>query len=195
MHKAFTTAALAAATAGSSLAIWAGPASAKPNQLSYEIDNGMTWTLANGQRHIASAVVGSYADAGVVADIGLADAFNGIQFTGSGPLADNIWIGDGDQAYTPGTHQLSDGANFTYGFDNHDGTFYMTDGAYAGQTLSVAEIQQDFHGSEVYAWVGVVYSGSPVEGNVTSINGQNTHHRSMGVAPSGHNHILTAFVR
>jgi hypothetical protein len=156
--------------------------------LGYEVDNGASWTLATHPASISAPLVGnSYGDAGIVADIGPASAFNGITLTGSASVTDNIWIGDGTQAYTAGTHPFaSDPVNFTYGFDNHNGTFYITDYKgtgtnYAGQNLTIAQIQTDFAGSEAFAWVGVVYGGTNVSGFVTSVNGRSTGHRVMSV--------------
>ena len=194
---------LVAATAAGGLTFFglmmAGAASASTSGLSYEVDDGVSWTLATGPSSLSAPTQSAtYADAGVVADIGPASQFAGITATGSANLADNIWIDDStnsqpSEAITPGTHLLSDGVNFSYGFDNHNGTFTMQSGPYAGQTLSYADIQQDFAGHEAFAWVGVVYSGSTIKGFVTSINGQNTSHRNVGVALSGG--TVTAYVK
>jgi hypothetical protein len=179
--KMITTVALFAAAVATPLVMSAGAASASTSGLNYEVDDGVSWSLSASPSNLSAPVQSTYADAGVVADIGQASSFNGISFTGSGPLADNIWIGNGAEAYTPGTHLLSDGADFSYGFDNGNGTFYMASGTHAGQTLTVSDINTDFAGSEAYAWVGVVYTGTNVSGTVTSINGQNTSHRSTNV--------------
>src|SRR6266571_2423488 len=90
----------------------------------------------------------------------LVDAgFQGIAVTGSANLADNIWISNGsDEAVTPGTYSLGSPVDFSYGFDNHNGTFWMASGPYAGQTLTAAQIAADFPDSEAYALVGVVYT-------------------------------------
>jgi hypothetical protein len=137
----------------------------------YEVDNGSSWALANMPLALKNADAG-YEDAGVVVDLGLASNFAGITFTGSGPLKDNMWITDGSEAFTPGEHSLSSTVDFSYGFDNGDGTFYMSSGPYAGQTLTVAQIDSDFAGYEAYAWVGVTSDGSStVDGHVSSVNG------------------------
>lgn len=181
----------------------AGAVSASTSGLSYEVDDGVSWTLATGPSSLsAPAQSASYADAGVVANLGLADNFasvdtpTGVPFTGSANLRENIWIGDGTEASTPGTHPLSEGVNFTYGFSNGDGTFWITTSpkpALVGQSLNAAQIAADFPGDQIYAWVGVVYSGSSVKGYVTSINGQNTSHRNVGVTLSGS--TVTAYVK
>jgi hypothetical protein len=139
----------------------------------YEVDNGSSWALANMPLALRNADTG-YEDAGLVVDIGPAANFAGITFTGSGPLKDNIWITDGSEAFTPGEHSLSSTVDFSYGFDNGDGTFYMSSGPYSGQTLTVAQIDSDFAGYEAYAWVGVTSDGSStVTGHVSSVNGTN----------------------
>jgi len=137
----------------------------------YEVDNGFSWALANMPLALKNANAG-YEDAGVVVDLGLASHFSAISITGSGPLKDNIWITDGSEAFTPVEHSLSSTVDFSYGFDNGDGTFYMTSGPHAGQTLTVAQIDSDFAGYEAYAWVGVTSDGSStVTGHVSSVDG------------------------
>jgi hypothetical protein len=137
----------------------------------YEVDNGSSWALANMPLALKNANAG-YEDAGVVVDLGLASHFSAISITGSGPLKDNIWITDGSEAFTPGEHSLSSTVDFSYGFDNGDGTFYMTSGPHAGQTLTAAQIDSDFAGYEAYAWVGVTSDGSStVTGHVSSVDG------------------------
>lgn len=173
----------------------AAPALASTQGLNYEVDNGVSWTLANGPSALAQRVQAGYADAGVVTDIGPAADFQGISVTGSANLADNIWISSGnDEAVTPGTHPLSSTVDFSYGFDNHDGTFWLASGPYAGQTLTVAQIAADFPNSEAYAWVGVVYTGTPVTGYISSINGISTSHRNVSIAPNDKG-VLSAAVR
>jgi hypothetical protein len=149
----------------------AGPVGPRGPVANYEVDNGSSWALGNMPLALPNAGAG-YEDAGVVVDSGPAAAFDGITIKGSGPLVDNVWITDGSEAFTPGLHSLSSTPDFSYGFDNGDGTFYMTDGAYAGQTLTVAEIDSDFAGYEAYAWVGVTSDGTAsVSGHVSSVDG------------------------
>lgn len=144
------------------------------NNLSYEFDNGdfglathsWYWELQKNTAALNTTVHDyGYADAGVVVDLGLADNFTGITADTSGPMATNIWIGDGPDL-TPGQHSS---ANFSYGFEQ-SGSFWMTAGPKAGQTLTPAQIASDFKGKEVYAWVGLVYSGTSVSGSVSSVN-------------------------
>lgn len=181
-----------AVVAAAGTAIWMGAATtmASTQGLNYEVDDGVSFTLANGPSALAQPVQAGYADAGVVADIGLASSFDGIAFTGSTNLQDNIWIDDGSQATTPGTYGFP--ANFTYGFDNHNGTFYMATGPYAGQNLTYAQIRQDFPGHEAFAWVGVVYTGTPLSGYVSSINGVNSSHRNLSIQPNSAGVLVTA---
>ena len=61
--------------------------------LGYEVDNGVSWTLATHPASISAPLQSaSYGDAGIVVDIGPASAFTGITVNGVG-VADNIWIG------------------------------------------------------------------------------------------------------
>jgi hypothetical protein len=139
--------------------------------VNYEVDNGTDWALANMPLALANTSAG-YEDAGVVVDLGPASKFAGITATGTGSLKDNIWITDGGEAFSPGMHSLSSPADFTYGSDNGDGTFYMMTGSHAGQNLSIADIKADYAGFEAYAWVGVTSDGaSTVTGHVASVNG------------------------
>lgn len=162
------------------------------NSLSYEFDNG-NFTLANNatwywelQKNTASLDTTikdyGYADAGVVLDLGLANNFSAITADTSGPMATNIWIGDGSDAYTPGQYSS---ANFSYGFEQTDGSFWMTSGPHAGGSLTASEIATDFSGSEVYAWVGLVYSGTSVSGSVSSVNGHATGNRTVSFTNNG----------
>lgn len=164
---------------------------AQTNKLSYEFDNG-NFGLANGgtwywelQKNTAALNTTihdyGYADWGVVVDLGLADNFTGITVNTTGPMAINIWIGDGSDAYTPGQYNS---ANFSYGFEQ-SGSFWMTSGLYAGQTLTPAQIATDFAGNKVYAWVGLVYSGTSVNGSVSSVNGQAIGNRTVSFTNNG----------
>jgi hypothetical protein len=173
------SAAVAAGTVAlTSTAAFAAPASPgsgpRPggHQVSYEVDNGTTWTLTpNLRRARSTGPEKGYADAGVVVSLGSLRHFAGIRATGSKNLAENIWIADGPEAYVPGTHALSAGADFDYGFQQAGG-YYMTDGKYAGQTLTLAQIRADFGRDQGYAWVGIDNAGSTEYGYVTSVNGR-----------------------
>ena len=148
-----------------------GPRGLQGSVANYEVDNGSSWALANMPLALKNASAG-YEDAGVVVDVGPAANFDGITATGTGTLLDNIWITDGSEAFTPGEHSLSSAADFSYGFDNGNGTFYMSTGPHAGETLTEAQIRADFAGFEAYAWVGVTSNGtSSVTARVSSVNG------------------------
>ena len=141
-------------------------------QVGYEVDNGTTWTLTdNLARAHSTGPNEGYADAGVVVGLGSMRSFTGIRATGSRNLAENIWIADGPEANVPGTHALSAGADFDYGYQQ-DGGYYMTDGQYAGQTLTLAQLKADFANDQAYAWVGIDNSGTTGYGYVTSVNGR-----------------------
>jgi len=141
-------------------------------QVSYEMDNGTTWTLTGSlARAHSTGPDEGYADAGVVVGLGSMRNFTGIHVAGSSNLAENIWIADGPEAYVPGTHALSAGADFDYGFQQAGG-YYMTDGKYAGQTLTLAQLRADFGSDQAYAWVGIDNSGTTDYGYVASVNGR-----------------------
>lgn len=167
-----------AAVAAGTLALASTAASAATTsngygpQVGYEVDNGTTWTLTdNLARAHSTGPNEGYADAGVVVGLGSVRSFTGIRATGSRNLAENIWIADGPEAYVPGTHALSAGADFDYGYQQ-DGGYYMTDGQYAGQTLTLAQLKADFANDQAYAWVGIDDSGTTEAGYVTSVNGR-----------------------
>jgi hypothetical protein len=175
---------LAAAIA--SAAVFAVPAvaaadSSTSNSLSYEFDNGSTWTLHKNTAALNTTYpIPGYSDAGIVVDLGPLSSLtgNGITVTGSG-VSDNIWISPGTtEANTPGTHSLSATVDFPYGFDNGNGTFYMVTGVYAGTSPTLAQLQTQYPNAEAYAWVGVVYSGASVSGSVSSVNGHATGNRT-----------------
>ncbi len=150
----------------------ASAAPAVTGPFNYEVDTGGSWWLSNTP--ISEAGTGSsYADAGVVVDLGPLSDLTGITVTGSGPLSDNIWISDGsdDAAIPGGPHLLSDGVNFAYGFHNQDGTFYMASGYFAGQTVSLATLQGYYTGYEAFAWVGVTNANGAATGHVLKVNG------------------------
>jgi hypothetical protein len=148
----------------------AGSASALPVRA--EADNGTTWTLYSGQIGATTGSSAGYADAGEVVPLGTVASFAGITAKGSANLAENIWITDGSEATVPGTHQLSTPVNFSYGFQETGDTYYMDSGAYAGQTLSLAQVKTDFAGYDVLAWVGIDSSGTADNGYITSVNGK-----------------------
>jgi len=184
MRRIVVTAALAAAalagTAGAASAASSHPAAGafgyRQGTVAYEADNGTAWTLSDhagaGGRVSDSGTEAGYADAGLVVDLGPAADFTGIQATGSLNLAENIWITDGSEATVPGTHALSAGVNFDYGL-GQSGGWYMTGKTdkYNGQTLTDAQVRQDFAGYQVWAWVGIDDSGTTSYGYVTSVNG------------------------
>jgi hypothetical protein len=150
----------------------AGPQGPRGSIANYEVDGGSSWALSNMPLALPNAS-GGYEDAGVVADVGPVSDFSGITAIGTGPLKDNIWITDGSEAFSPGLHPFTtDHPDFSYGFDNGDGTFYMTSGPHAGQTLTISDIRTDFAGYEAYAWVGATSDGSAtVTAHITTVNG------------------------
>lgn len=182
--KSITAALLAAAA----LAVSAGAASARalpgplphlaavPAAIRCELDNGTTWTLSAcraGRKVTSTGAEAGYADGGIVVDLGPASSFTGVQVSGSGPLAENIWIADGSEATVPGTHALSAGVDFTYGLGVAGGWYIVgKPGPYSGQTLTAAQVRADFAGHEVYAWVGVSTSGTAASAYVSAVNGQ-----------------------
>jgi hypothetical protein len=149
-----------------------GPPGPQGSVANYEVDGGSSWALSNLPLALPNAG-GGYEDAGVVVDVGPVSAFAGITKDGTGPLQDNIWITDGSEAFSPGLHPFAtDHPDFSYGFDNGDGTYYMASGPHAGQTLRVSDIKSDFAGYEAYAWVGVTSDGSAsVTAQITRVNG------------------------
>ena len=181
-----------------------GPAGSYGNLFS-EVDNGAEYTVSPSPNLADTSTAGAtYADAGVVYDLGPVDGLSSsaIAFTGSPgfPLAENIWIGDGPQASTPGTYKLSS-IDFCYGIGaNANSTgqpqdFQMQSGCgqYAGQTLTVKEISRDFPAElEAYAWVGVTSTGGTVTtGSVDTIGGHNVG-LLTGILSSGE--VLTPYV-
>lgn len=183
------------------LASFAAAANTTSNSLSYEFDNGTSWTLQQNSASLTSTYTSpTYSDSGIVVDIGPLSSLTGntgLTVTGSG-VQDNIWISTGtSEANTPGTHTLGSALDFAYGFDNHDGTFYMASdpgGSYAGQNATFAELQAEYPNAEAYAWVGVVYSGATVSGSVSSVDGHSVGNRAMSFTnnPDG---TATAVIR
>lgn len=171
---------LAAALAVSVPAAQASSQHGSGPQLRYEADNGQIWQLSNKPVCLPGPDAG-YADTGIVVSIGPAGHFNGITDRGSANLSANIWIGDGPEAYTPGIHLLSNPVGFDYGFRQANGSYYMTDGTYAGQDLTPAQIRSDFSGYQAYAWVGITSNGGDASGYVTSVNGRGTGFRRLSI--------------
>ena len=109
----FTIAAVVAVLA---VPLLANGANTTSNSLSYEFDNGASWTLQKNTAALNTTYPNpTYSDAGIVVDLGQAQDFTGLTYEGTGSFTANIWLGDGTEAYTPGTHQLSDPVNFSYG--------------------------------------------------------------------------------
>ncbi len=177
----------------------ASAASTTSNSLSYEFDNGnfslaaqqsWYWELQKNTAAINATIHDyGYADAGIVMDLGSASTFTGINAVTSGPMSINVWIGDGTDASTPGQYAS---ANFSYGFEQPNGSFYMTSGNYEGQTLTAAQIATDFSNFEVYGWVGLVYSGVSISGSVSSVNGQFIGHRTVSFINDGNGTVTAA---
>lgn len=146
----------------------------------YEVDDGVSWTLtATPSKTVMPLESDTYGDAGVVVDLGPASEFTGLTYDGSN-LTANIWLGDGNQAYTPGTHPLANGVNFSYG--PYGGVFWT--GTQAGNPVTANYIST-LDDTEVYAWVGIVYGGTDVTGYVTSINGHSTGNRQFSITTTG----------
>lgn len=161
-------------------------ATASTRSQRYEFDNGSQWTLFQSNAGSVNSTFPDqgYADAGVLVDIGPLSSLSGINVTGSG-VTDNIWIGNGSEASTPGTHNVSDGVNFAYGFDQGGGqSFYMQGNSpYAGSVETLAQLQSEYPTAEAYAWVGVETSGSQVSGTASSVNGISVN-RSVSITPA-----------
>jgi Collagen triple helix repeat (20 copies) len=154
-----------------------GPAGAGAVNWRPEVDNGAEYALSDSSRLAdTSSTTANYSDAGVVVDLGLASnlATANTAYTGSGSakLQENIWLGTGPQASTPGIYPLAS-VDFCYGLGQNysksgvPANFYMTGsncaGAngtnYSGQTLTLAQIAVDFHAhTEAYEWVGITNS-------------------------------------
>lgn len=157
---------------------------ASPLPVRAEADNGTTWTLYPSQLGVSTGAKAGYADAGEVVWLGSVAGFGGITAKGSANLAENIWITNGSEATAPGTHQLSTPVNFSYGFQQPGGTYYMDSGPYAGQTLTLAQVKADFAGYDVLAWVGIDSPGTADNGYITSVNGQPVP-AVLGIVPFG----------
>ena len=196
--SAKTTLAAAVLVAGIAALLVVPSAASAANTASnnrYEIDNGTQWTL---QRNTAAGhstfTTSGYADAGVVVDLGPLSNLSGINVSGTG-VSDNLWIGDGSEAYTPGTHNLSDAVDFAYGFDNHDGTFWMASdptGTYRYQNATLGQLSAEYPAAEAYAWVGVTYGGSSVSGSLSAINGHSVGNRSFSFTNNSDGSVTAA---
>jgi hypothetical protein len=174
----------------------AGPAGASAPQFRTEVDNGAEFSLT-GSSSVAdtSSASATYSDAGVIMPIGAASGLAKANTTyagtvsGGAKLAENIWIGNGPEASTPGIYSLSSAADFCYGLGqdyNSSGvpaSFYMTGGnctgangaSYASQTLTLTQIATDFPAQAgAYEWVGVDTDSNTAAGTatVTSVGGQ-----------------------
>ncbi len=163
-----------------------------------EVDNGAEFATSTSPNLADTSASGAtYADAGAIQDIGTIGNLtsSALAFTGGSGLAENLWIGDGPQASTPGIYKLSD-VDFCYGLGtSNDTAFQMQSGCgpYAGTTLTVSEIAADFPGNlEAYAWVGVVSSGSAVSGTTISTIDGKTLNLTAGVLASGG--VVTPYV-
>lgn len=179
-----------------------GPAGVDAPTWRSEVDNGAEFALSKGALGDTSAPGATYADAGIVVDIGSTDNLTAASFayegtSSAGSLDENVWIGNGAQASTPGIYSL-DNVDFCYGLGTSSTptSFQMNAGcgADAGKTLTIDEIKADFPGLEAYAWVGVTGpadTGS-VSGHVASAGGQAVN-ADFGVRTNTDT-TLTAFV-
>ena len=133
------------------------PLPAAGSIIRYEADNGITWTLSNSPLKSKITPGTGYADAGIVVNLGeYGYQYQGVSAGNYGPQAVNLWIANGSQATRPGTHALTSPVNFAYGsVDPATGDVTMFDGAYAGQTLTPAQIQADYPANQLYAWAGI----------------------------------------
>ena len=177
-----------------------GPAGADAPAWRSEVDNGAEFALSKGALGDTSAPAASYADAGVVVDLGSTDDLTADSFayTGTvdaGSLNENVWIGNGPQASTPGVYSLED-VDFCYGLGSTatPTTFQMNAGcgADAGQTLDIDTIKAHYPGLEAYAWVGVTNQADTVNGHVDTAGGQAVN-ADFGVRVNDDT-TLTAFV-
>jgi hypothetical protein len=158
-----------------------GPAAT--NDVFTEVDNGTEFAVSASPAVADTSKAGAtYADAGVAVNVGtVADlSASKLAFTGSQGLVENLWIGNGAEASTPGIYSLSSGADFCYGDGQPSGSFYMQGNCGSsldGQTLTLAQIQSDFPGQlQAYAWVGVTSSGKAVTPTqISTVDGQSIH--------------------
>ena len=151
------------------------PGSQGPRQgslFNYEVNDGTSFALTNVPLALKNTAKG-YEDAGIVVDIGPISDFAGIDATGTGsPLVENLWISDGPGAYVPGVHPPGP-TDFSYGFDQHDGTYRMFGKTHNDVILTIAQIKAEFNGYEAYAWVGLQSNGTETKtAHVDSVNGK-----------------------
>jgi hypothetical protein len=135
----------------------------------FSVNDGTSFALSNMPLALKNTAKG-YEDAGIVVDIGPISDFAGITATGSGPLVENLWITDGPGAYVPGLHVGA--VDFSYGFDQHDGTYRMFGKTHNDVILTIAQIKAEFAGYEAYAWVGLQSNGVETKtAHISSVNG------------------------
>jgi hypothetical protein len=137
----------------------------------YSVNDGTSFALSNMPLALKNTAKG-YEDAGIVVDIGPIADFAGITATGSGPLVENLWITDGPGAYVPALHPPGP-TDFSYGFQQPDGTYRMFGPKYNDVFLTIAQIKAAFTGYEAYAWVGLQSNGVETKtAHVASVNGR-----------------------
>ena len=182
----------------------AGPSGAGGSAYRTEVDNGTEWTLSpNPIAGDVSTAGATYADAGVVVDAG---ELNSQLTTGSfaydagSNVSENLWIGDGPEASVPGTHPLSDSADFFYASYQGTGMFsVMAPGASGlSGTVSLAQIKAAYGNGggpvEAYIWAGVTSSGANVPPvTIHSVDGV-TVNSEVGIQTFDSNKLF-AFVR
>jgi hypothetical protein len=166
-----------------------------------EVDNGAQFSVTSGPLGDTSASNATYADAGVVVDLGATDNLTQGSFvydvTSAATVSETIWIGNGPQASTPGTYPLN-AIDFCYGQGNFDQGGALTGflmlpscGAASGSTLTVDQIKANYPGFEAYAWVGITGDGTNgATATVNTVDGQDVHAKAT-VAVSGDKMIAT----
>jgi hypothetical protein len=157
----------------------AGPAGATgapgppgPRSLfNYTVNDGTSFALSNMPLALKNTAKG-YEDAAIVVDIGPISDFAGIDATGTGStLVENLWITDGPGAYVPALHPPGP-TDFSYGFDQHNGTYRMFGLTHNDVILTIDQIKAEFTGYEAYAWVGLQSNGVETKtAHVSSVNG------------------------
>jgi hypothetical protein len=136
----------------------------------YSVNDGTSFALSNMPLALKNTAKG-YEDAGIVVDIGPIAGFAGITATGTGPFVENLWITDGPGAYVPALHPPGP-TDFSYGFQQPNGTYRMFGPKYNDVFLTIAQIKAAFTGYEAYAWVGLQSNGVETKtAHVASVNG------------------------
>jgi hypothetical protein len=173
-----------------------GPAGITTNTEFTEVDNGSEWSLSSEPNLSDTSASGAtYADAGVVLDLGQLSklANSDLAYTGGTGLGENLWIGNGPQASTPAVNLFSaepNGADFCYLEYEGNNAYSPLDGncssyGLSGDAVTLAQIQAAFSAApvEAYAWVGVsIDSNAGVSAtSVTTIDGQNVN-ATVGIA-------------